>query len=101
MLLNDHAPLELASRVLRIETLRTVARRPFNRFGWSVLDRWAFNSPAALRALEAQGLDALRARVLEQQEREVEVLLELSPDLGNSVSDSEVLAYAEVRTELA
>lgn len=100
MLLNDPAPLELASRVLKIETLRTVARQPFNRFGWSVLDRWAFNSPTALQALEAQGLDALRARVLEQQEREVEVLLELSPDLGNSVSDSEVLAYAEVRTEL-
>lgn len=101
MLTNDSPPLALASRVLKIETLRAVARQPFNRFGWSILDRWAFNSPAALQALEAQGLDALRARVLEQQEREVEALLELSPGLGSSVPDSEVLAYAEVHTELA
>ncbi|MCK9689393.1 hypothetical protein [Scleromatobacter humisilvae] len=101
MLTKDSPPLALASKVLKIETLRAVATQPFNRFGWSVLDRWAFNSPAALQALEAQGLDAFRARVLDQQEREVAILLELSPSVGNSVPDSEVLAYAEVQTELA
>ena len=93
-------PLTIASKVLNVATLRAVARQPFNRFGWSILDRWAFNTPAKLRALEAQGLDALRARVLEQQVREVEALLELSPSLGYSVPDSEVLVHAEIQTEL-
>jgi hypothetical protein len=101
MLTNDSPPLAFASRVLKIETLRAVARHPFNRFAWSILDRWATNTPAALQALEAQGLDALGARVLEQQEREVAVLLDLSPSIGGSVPDSELLAYAEVQTELA
>lgn len=101
MLTNDGLPLALASKVLKIETLRAVARQPFNRFGWSILDRWAFNSPTALQALESQGLVVLRERVLEQQQREVEALLELSPSLGSSVPDSEVLARAEVHTELA
>lgn len=101
MLTNDSPPLALASKVLKIQTLRAVARQPFNRFGWSILDRWAFDTPAALQALEAQGLAALRARVLEQQEQEVQVLLELSPVLGNSVPDPEVLACAELPTALA
>ncbi len=101
MLTNVSPPLALASRVLKIETLRAVARHPFNRFAWSILDRWAANTPAALQALEAQGLDTLSARVLEQQEREVAVLRELSPSMGHSVPEFEVLAYAEVETELA
>ena len=100
MITNELPPLAIASKVLNVETLRSVARQPFNRFGWSILDRWAFNSPDALRALETQGLPALRERVLQQQRREVEVLLELSDALGKAVSTSEVLAFAEVQTEL-
>jgi len=101
MLTNDNPPLSIASKVLKIETLRAVTRQPFNRFAWSILDRWAFNTPVALQALEAQGLDALSARVLEQQEREVAAMLELSPSIGHSAPSFEVLAYAEVQTELA
>jgi hypothetical protein len=101
LITNELAPLAIASKVLKVETLRTVARQPFNRFGWSILDRWAFDTPAALQALEAQGLAVLQARLLEQQEQEVQALLELSPVLGNSVPDAEVLACAELPMALA
>lgn len=89
-------PLELASRVLQPSTLKAVAKAPYNRFGWSILDRWAMNSPALLASLEAQGEVVLLGRLLEQQNREQPVLTEPHPGLATH----EVLALHEIPSDL-
>ena len=100
MLLEQTSPLALAARVLQPATLRAVHGRPFNLRGWAVLDRWAFNTPSSLRALEARGLDVLRARLLEQQARELEALEAYADMFGTATPDHEVLSLAGVETEL-
>ena len=100
MLLEQTSPLALAARVLQPATLRAVHGRPFNLRGWAVLDRWAVNTPGSLRALEAQGLDVLRARLLAQQVRELEVLEAYAETFGTATPDHEVLNLAGVETEL-
>jgi hypothetical protein len=64
-------PLERAAQVLTLETLAEVNRnRSFNRFGMSILDRWAMNQPDQLKALETQGEIMLLIRLYEQQQKE-------------------------------
>ncbi len=100
MFLEQTSPLALASRTLQPATLQAIHGRPFNLRGWAVLDRWAFNTPTSLRALEAQGLDVLRARLLEQQVRELDALEAYAETFGTATPDHEVLSLAGVETEL-
>lgn len=100
-MLDSHTqPLHVAARVLRLETLRAVSRSPFNCQGWAIIDRWAFNTPRALLALESQGAEALQARLLAQQTLELAALQAEDDILGRAASDNERLTLAGVDTEL-
>lgn len=67
MLIN-HTPLRIASGVLAATTIDSVRRSTsYHACSWQILDRWAFNSPEQLRALEVQGELLLLGRLLEQQ----------------------------------
>ena len=101
MLEGKMKPLEIAARVLTIETLKGVARSPFTSRGWAIADRWALNSPTALKALEGQGWEVLRARLLSQQQAETAALLANAESLDSGTAEHEVLSLAEIDTELA
>lgn len=45
-------PLEIASSVLRTETIRAVRNGGFTHSAHLILDRWALNNPDELRQLE-------------------------------------------------
>ena len=83
-------------------TIAAATRQPFNLYGWRVLDRWAYNSPEALQALERQGEVILLGRLLEQQEREQQVLMTDAAlqALGKGAMPFEVLQAQEIQTEL-
>ena len=48
-------PLEIARKVLRPETINDVRSGGYTSLGYSILDRWALNSPEKLKMLEAMG----------------------------------------------
>lgn len=102
-MLIDHMPLKIASGVLADTTIESVRRfTSYHACGWQILDRWAFNSPEQLRALEAQGELLLLGQLLEQQIVEHEALI--SP-LGlaqrrQGLTEHEVLALWGISTEL-
>ena len=100
MLVGQMQPLEVAAQVLQPESLAMLRVGPFNRFGWTVTDRWAMNSPKALRELEAQGAVVLFNRVLNQQRLEEEVLDRNLDLLTRGSTPMEVLTMNEVATEL-
>ncbi|WP_243772020.1 hypothetical protein [Burkholderia anthina] len=55
--------------------------------GWQILDHWAFESPAHLRALEAVGEVILLGRLLEQRRQ--------------CLTEQDILALHEIPTALA
>ena len=68
-------PLEIASRVLKLETSHLVNETPsINSRGMSILDRWALNEPEKLKALETHSQSGLLMRVIGQQLKEAQVL---------------------------
>lgn len=68
MIEGNPQPLAVAARVLQPETLAAVrGLADFSLQGWRILDRWALNSPDALRRLESEGEVVLLGRLLEQQ----------------------------------
>jgi len=103
MLTGQQQPLSIAATVLKPTTMQAVRRSPsFHLQGWKILDRWAFNSPEKLRAMEAQGEVILLGRLLEQQIAEQEIL---TSDAGlsqrrNGLVEHEILAANEINTEL-
>ena len=101
MQVNQTQPLQLAAQVLEAGNLAMFRATPFNRFGWAILDRWAMNSPQALKVLEAQGAVTLFNRVLTQQRTEEDVLDRNQTLLSQGSTPMEVLAMNEVATELA
>ncbi|TDV58700.1 hypothetical protein [Pseudomonas sp. LP_7_YM] len=102
-MLIDHMPLRIASGVLAATTIESVRQSTsYHACGWQILDRWAFNSPEQLRALEAQGELLLLGRLLEQQMLEHEALI-LPLGLAQrrqGLADHEVLALRGNSTEL-
>ena len=102
-MLIDQMPLRIASGVLAATTIESVRRSTsYHARGWQILDRWAFNSPEQLRALEAQGELLLLGRLLEQQIVEHKALI--SPlglaQRGDGLAEHEVLALWGISTEL-
>ena len=102
-MLIDHMSLGVASGVLAATTIESVRRSTsYHACGWQILDRWAFNSPEQLCALEAQGELLLLGRLLEQQIVEHEALI--SPlglaQRGDGLTEHEVLALWGISTEL-
>ena len=102
-MLIDQMPLRIASGVLAATTIESVRRSTsYHACGWQILDRWAFNSPEQLCALEAQGELLLLGRLLEQQIVEHKALI--SPlglaQRGDGLAEHEVLALWGISTEL-
>ena len=96
-------PLERAARVLTLETLQEVNRNlSFNRFGMSILDRWATNQPDELKRLETQSQPLLIFRLYEQQTKEQAILEspESQEQLRNGLMPHEILALHELPTSL-
>ena len=100
MLIGNVQPLEVAGRVLKPETLMEVRKAPYNLQGWKILDRWAMNSPAQLKALETEGEVVLLSRLLEQQHLEQTILLESLALSEEGLMEHEILALREIATEL-
>lgn len=97
MIEGNPQPLAVAARVLKPETLAAVRDlADFSLHGWRILDRWALNSPEALRCLESEGEVVLLGRLLEQQRIEQRAF-DRQP-VG--VPELEALAIAKVQTEL-
>jgi hypothetical protein len=100
MLEGNLKPLDVAKRVLLSETISSVRSEPYHLRGWMILDRWAMNSPAKLKALESEGEVVLLGRVLDQQEMEHAILLEAAEQLQQGVTEHEILTQNGVQTEL-
>jgi hypothetical protein len=100
MLSGNSMPLSIAATVLQKATISQLAREPFTPQGWKIVDRWAFNSPEKLVALEKQGAIKLMNRVLDQQRLEVQILSEALEQRNNGMAEHEILAANEVATEL-
>lgn len=100
MLTGQPQPLEIASETLKAETLQAVRSSPsYNLKGWNILDRWAFNTPDRLVALEAEG-EVLLGRLLEQQTLEQNVLNQAVELLQTGSTAYEILAQSEISLEL-
>lgn len=100
MLIGNVQPLEVAARVLKLETLMEVRKAPYNLQGWKILDRWAMNSPERLKALETAGEMVLLSRLLGQQNLEQTILLESLALADEGMMEHEILALREIATEL-
>ena len=101
MLIGQQQPLAIAAQVLKPATLQAVRRSPsFHLRGWKILDRWAFNSPEKLRALEAQGEVILLGRLLEQQQLEHQAMTAAAEQQREGLAEHEILAMHEINTEL-
>lgn len=74
MLDHQTAPLEIARRVLRPETILEVTTGGFNNSAYLILDRWALNQPDELRRLEAMGSLHLLVTLDQQATREAQTL---------------------------
>lgn len=94
--------LQYAKTILTPETLALVNKPPYNHYGWKILERWAYNTPAQLKSLEAQGELVLLSRLLEQQEREQEALTSTQAleALATGTVAHEILKENEIETEL-
>ena len=95
-------PLEIASRVLKPETIQEVKRGGYTSSAYSILDRWALNSPDELKALEAQGEIAFDLKLYGQQQTEAQALNSESARQAKlrGMSDWEILELAGVDTAL-
>lgn len=97
-------PLSITTAVLTLATLASVCRSPsFHRRGWQILNRWAFESPAQLRALEAEGELILLSRLLEQQQLKHRVPRSAAAleQRRQGLAEQEILTLHEIRTTLA
>lgn len=97
MIEGNPQPLAIAARVLKPDSLAAVrGLGDFSLRGWGILDRWALNSPEALRCLESEGEVVLLGRLLEQQRIEQRAI-DRQP-VG--MPELEALAIAKVQLEL-
>ena len=95
-------PLEIATNVLRPETIRAVRNGGFTNSAYLILDRWALNSPDKLKQLEAQGELALLLRLDQQQSIEKHALCSDSAWQASrrGMSNFEILHEAGIDMEL-
>jgi hypothetical protein len=91
MLEGNPQPLAIASMVLAPATLAAIRRHPYHLVAWRIADRWAFDQPERLRALEAEGEIMVLIRLLEQQQLEHEALLDAPDDQRAGMSSTEIL----------
>ncbi|MDL2207691.1 hypothetical protein LJB82_03095 [Desulfovibrio sp. OttesenSCG-928-M16] len=102
MLDRQTSPLEIASTVLKPETIREVRNGGYSNSGYLILDRWALNSPDELKRLEAQGEIAFDLKLYGQQQKEAQALSSESARQARlrGMSDWEILEMAGVDMSL-
>lgn len=95
-------PLEIASTVLKPETIQEVRSGRYSNSGYLILDRWALNSPDELKRLEAQGETAFMLKLYGQQQEEAHTLSSESARQARlrGMSDWEILEMAGVDMSL-
>lgn len=95
-------PLEIASTVLKPETIREVRSGGYTNSGYLILDRWALNSPDELKRLEQQGEIAFMMKLYGQQQTEKRTLTSESARQAKlrGMSDWEILEMAGVDMSL-
>lgn len=86
-------PLEIARKVLKPETINDVRSGGYTSLGYSILDRWALNSPEELKKLEAMGDIPFMVKLYGQQQTEAEALSSETSRQASlrGMSDSEIL----------
>lgn len=86
-------PLEIARKVLKPETINDVRSGGYTSLGYSILDRWALNSPEELKKLETMGTLNLLVTLDQQTTIENRALSSETARLASlrGMSDSEVL----------
>ena len=86
-------PLEIARKVLKPETINDVRSGGYTSLGYSILDRWALNSPEDLKKLEAMGDIPFMVKLYGQQQKEAEALSSETSRQASlrGMSDSEIL----------
>jgi len=65
-------PLEIACGILKPETIRFIQNGGHTDTAYKILDRWALNSPDALRRLETLGMWTFEERLIAQLEMEID-----------------------------
>lgn len=100
MLEGNPPPLTIAARVLAPDTLSVLRRHPYHLAAWRIADRWAFDQPERLRALEAEGEIFVLIRLLEQQQLEHEALLDSAEALHMGLSPTEILLQRGIELRL-
>ena len=102
MLDRPNYPLEIASKVLKPRTINEVRSGGYTSLGYSILDRWALDSPDELRKLEAKGELAFDLKVYGQQQTEARALnSEAARQMSlNGMSDWEILQSLGIETRL-
>jgi hypothetical protein len=102
MLDRQTAPLEIARRVLKPETIREVRSGGYTNSGYLILDRWALNSPDELKRLEAMGsMEFMLALNHQQQEEHHALSSETARQLSlKGWNDWEILREMGIDTEL-
>ena len=93
MLDRQTCPLEIARKVLKPETINDVRSGGYTLRGYSILDRWALNSPEELKKLETQGDTEFRLKLYGQQQTEARALSSETARQASlrGMSDSEIL----------
>ena len=86
-------PLEIARKVLKPEIINDVRSGGYTSLGYSILDRWALNSPEELKKLEAMGNIPFMVKLYGQQQKEAEALSSETSRQASlrGMSDSEIL----------
>ena len=102
MLDRQTSPLEIASTVLKPETIREVRSGGYSNSGYLILDRWALNQPDDLRRLEERGEISFMVTLDQQATREANVLNSDSAweARQQGMSDWEILQNAGIDTSL-
>ena len=93
MLDRQTSPLEIARKVLKPATINDVRSGGYTSLGYSILDRWALNSPEELKKLEAMGDIPFMVKLYGQQQKEAEALSSETSRQASlrGMSDSEIL----------
>ena len=102
MLDRPNYPLEIARKVLKPKTINEVRSGGYTSLGYSILDRWALDSPEELKRLEALGELDFDLKLYGQQQKETHALnSEAARQMRlNGMSDWEILQSLGIETRL-
>lgn len=94
--------LEIAKTVLKPETILDVRSGGYSSRAYSILDRWALNSPDELMRLEAQGKIPFDLKLYSQQQKEAKALMSKQAQemRKQGLSDLEILQAMEIDLSL-